>query len=195
MTAVSALSKKWFEDVAQRGESTSVGDVRYSILTEVQFQAINGSGWILADGRSVAGSKYEDITGNSAIPDARGLFVRGKNNGRADGNQDPDGDRTLGNLQLDKTRIPRNTGFTSSSNGDHRHATAINTNGNTGTGTAWGSTLDIPAQYPVMIGAGFATTYASYTRTDGSHAHSINGGGDNESTPKNLAINIFIRIN
>src|ERR1700761_330867 len=77
-----------------------VGSIVDSLLTEAQFQAQlgnpNPATWILADGRNVAGSTYTDITGNSNIPDFRGLFRRGKNNGRADGFQNPDGEIGLG---------------------------------------------------------------------------------------------------
>lgn len=81
-----------------------VGTYMQSMLTEVQFQAEAGSGWVLADGRSVVGSRYETITGSANIPDARGTFLRSKNNGRADGNQNPDGDLTLGQFTGDAIR-------------------------------------------------------------------------------------------
>jgi hypothetical protein len=67
-----------------------VGMIVQSMLTEAQFQAINGTNWVLAAGQSVTGSQYATITGNSSIPDLRGMFLRGKNNSRSDGNQAPD---------------------------------------------------------------------------------------------------------
>lgn len=48
--------------------------------------------WALADGRDVSGSKFSVLTGKSAIPDLRGMFLRGLNVGRADGKEDPDGE-------------------------------------------------------------------------------------------------------
>ena len=75
-----------------------------SMLTLAQFQAINGTTWVLANGASVSGSAYATITGNSTVPDLRGMFLRGKNNGRADTNEDPGGERLLGNLQNDELR-------------------------------------------------------------------------------------------
>ena len=66
------------------------------------LQALRGAGWVLADGRSVTGSAYATITGTTAIPDMRGLFLRGKNNGRTDGNKNPDGDLGLGAIQGDQ---------------------------------------------------------------------------------------------
>lgn len=56
---------------------TPIGSVVHSMLTEVQYQAQNGAGWVLMDGRSVVGSVYESITGNSVVPDGRGSSVRG----------------------------------------------------------------------------------------------------------------------
>lgn len=70
--------------------TAAIGAIQSALLTEAQFQAQFGSGWILADGRSVLGSKYETITGRSSIPDLRGVVLRGKNNGRNDGGQNPD---------------------------------------------------------------------------------------------------------
>jgi len=84
-----------------------VGSIVQSILTEADFQAELGNPspetWVLADGRNVAGSTYTVVTGNSTIPDLRGVFLRGKNNGRSDGNQNPDGDLPLGTLTSFKT--------------------------------------------------------------------------------------------
>jgi hypothetical protein len=61
------------------------------------------SKWALADGRDVSGSAFANLTGESTVPDLRGLFLRGLNAGRADGNQDPDGSgRVPGGLQLDQ---------------------------------------------------------------------------------------------
>jgi hypothetical protein len=73
-----------------------VGDIIHSMLTEEQFILENGGGWVLADGRDVTGSKYATVTGNTTVPDMRGQFLRGKNNTRSDGNQNPDGDVGLG---------------------------------------------------------------------------------------------------
>lgn len=87
----------------------SVGDVQSSMMTEAQFQALNGVDWVLSDGRNVAGSKYATIKGVTTVPDLRGVTLRGKNNGRVDGGQNPDGDLALGTFQ-------------SHQNADHGHA-------------------------------------------------------------------------
>ncbi len=86
----------------QRQES-NIGDVRDSVLSEAQFQALNGSGWVLWDGRSIVGSKLAVLTGWTNLPgDARGTVSRAKNNGRSDGNQDPAGDLAIGTYQNDQ---------------------------------------------------------------------------------------------
>lgn len=57
--------------------------------------------WVLADGRT-ATTEYFQATGNSNIPDLRGMFLRGLNEGRVDGKEDPEGTgRTAGSFQAD----------------------------------------------------------------------------------------------
>lgn len=79
-----------------------VGAYLTADVTEAQFQSQMGSGWVLCDGRSVVGSSYETLTGNANIPDARGMVLRGKNEGRTDGNENPDGEIALGTYQADQ---------------------------------------------------------------------------------------------
>lgn len=81
------------------GALLPVGSVIHSMLTEAQFQAQAGSGWVLANGRSAAGSVYNTITGAANIPDARDTFLRAKGNGRG---LNPDGDLALGVYTTDK---------------------------------------------------------------------------------------------
>lgn len=97
------------------GSSSYVGDVRTSSLTEAQYQTEADGTWVLADGRDVTGSVYETITGNSTIPDLRGIFLRGKNNGRSDGNENPDGELATGTFQDDEI-------------GSHTHSLSVRSN-------------------------------------------------------------------
>lgn len=55
-----------------------VGMIVASMLTETQFQSINGTNWVLAAGQSVAGSLYATTTGSSLAPDLRGRVMAGK---------------------------------------------------------------------------------------------------------------------
>lgn len=58
-------------------ESTfGVGDIKTSLLTEVQFQAQFGTCWVSMIGQDVSGSDYTSITGNNSLPDVRGRFAR-----------------------------------------------------------------------------------------------------------------------
>lgn len=78
-----------------------VGTVIHSMLTESQFQLAMSTGWVLSDGRTVTGSAYHKLTANTTVPDMRGRFLRGKNNG---GSVNPDGDLALGTNSADKYR-------------------------------------------------------------------------------------------
>lgn len=78
-----------------------VGTVRASLLTLAQFQTEVDGTWILANGGSCVGTAYATVTGNTVVPDMRGVVPRGKNNGRVDGNHNPDGDVALGTFQGD----------------------------------------------------------------------------------------------
>jgi hypothetical protein len=78
-----------------------VGTIRASLLTLAQFQTEVDGVWMLANGGSAAGTAYATVTGNSVVPDMRGVIPRGKNNGRADGKQNPAGDLALGTHQDD----------------------------------------------------------------------------------------------
>jgi len=100
----SIFSNSWIAKLIQKGSTGSVGEVKASLLTESQFQSQNGTGWVLSDGRDVTGSAFHALTGNTVIPDARGVALRGKNNGRADGNQNPDGDLAIGAFQGDSVQ-------------------------------------------------------------------------------------------
>lgn len=142
-----------------------IGQYLESDLTLAQHQALYGTGWVLADGvTSCAGSIYGTITGRTVVPDARGVFLRGKNNGSATAFANPDGDLALGTRTQDK--------FAS-----HTHQERINglDGGNQGayvSGTAF-------------AGADQPSNPAVFT----------NPTGGNETAPKSLTVNIFIKIN
>ena len=91
-----------------------IGTVLTSVLTPEEFAQLSGergfdpraSAWALADGRSVEGSRFTTITLRRTVPDLRGLFLRGHNDGRSDGRQDPgpreaDGYQAFANLMHD----------------------------------------------------------------------------------------------
>lgn len=136
-----------------------VGSVIDSMLTESQFQGESHVGWVLADGRSVVGSRYASITGAGTIPDLRGVYTRGKDNGRG---LDPDGDPALGNFRSDQVAA-------------HTHTTSIGrnnslTNGNT-------------------------DNFVSANATGATSVYTSSSTGGNETRPKTVVVNKFIRIN
>lgn len=49
-----------------------VGDIQWSPLTEAQFQAERGTGWVLMEGQNIAGSDLEALTGIQDLPDMVG---------------------------------------------------------------------------------------------------------------------------
>jgi hypothetical protein len=58
---------------------------------------LRGSGWVLADGSAHPNSQYAQITGRANVPDLRGIFLRGRDHGRV--NADGRGN-PAGNLEL-----------------------------------------------------------------------------------------------
>jgi microcystin-dependent protein len=175
-----------------------VGAIQQSVLTETQFAVAAGhdaANWVLADGRSVAGSKYAQITGNANVPDLRGAFIRAA--GQNANSQSNWNGGTVGSWHNDTTRAPRNTALTGTTNstGAHRHLDgnftirATNRYGNIVEG---GTSLILS-----NTGATFGPREQSYTSTDGNHTHAvtINGGGDAETAPVHFSLNVFIRIN
>jgi len=58
-------------------ESTlTVGTIQQSLLTETQFQSLQGNCWVKMIGQDVSGSDYATITGRNSLPDTRGRFAR-----------------------------------------------------------------------------------------------------------------------
>lgn len=151
--------------------ATPIGTVISSMLTEVQFQAINGTTWILADGRSIVGSQYATATGNTTAPDLRGQYIRGKNNGRVDGNQDPAGERTLGTFQADAFE-------------NHFHDVSSGSgNGSFSSGGLFASTPN--------GGADNIITQGAVTSPGVPDPKTLSG----ETRVKNVVFNMFIKIN
>lgn len=118
-------------------DKANVGDLKHSLLTEAQFQAVNGTCWILADGRSITGSLLQTVYGFSNAPDARDTSLRGKQNGRSDGFQDAQGEKALGAHQVGSVQ-------------NHNHSwwdyTGVNGRSYSGDGTVF--------NYPAGINAG-----------------------------------------
>jgi len=65
--------------VAAVGQSSCLGCIEQSLLSELQFQNVNGSNWVLCDGRPIVNSKLAQLLGIASAPDLRGALLRGKN--------------------------------------------------------------------------------------------------------------------
>ena len=183
------------------------------MLSEEKFQSLYGNGWVLADGRCVSldccktpldgvdleewktrkkcskllekNSAYFKETGTGKIPDARGKFLRAKNNGitseDCSGENtdcfDSDGDRDLGSYQKDELKIHNHN----VSIVHHHDIPMYGIGGGSGTGIAYTG------------GGNYQGTRSSHSV--GSPATPTTNKGIQESRPKNIAVNVFIKIN
>ncbi|MHA7057686.1 hypothetical protein ACWGOQ_0010735 [Aquimarina sp. M1] len=152
------------------------------------------SKWSPADGRDVKNSDY-GIKYNQFVPDMRGQFIRGKNQFFNSGEpQDFDNEKDNGirfdenkySYQKDATKLP-NQPFNGITNADGKHKHSF---------------VDQATRYNSREGDGRKGTRhgdqkTKNTNIDGNHSHSfsITKGGDKETTPKNIAVYYYIRIN
>jgi len=165
--------------------------------------ALQAQGWLFCNGTAVSRSTYATLfsvvgtrhgAGDGSttfnLPDYRGRFLRGTNNGSG---RDPDialrvpanpggatGDST-GSVQPWATGRPQNTALTTDLQGNHTHTVDHVPNDNC---SYWisGSTL---ARWP-----GISAT----TSVAGAHTHTIVAGGDNETRPINAYVDYLIRF-
>ncbi len=140
-----------------------VGTIIPSVLNPSQFfeQLENSekSKWVLADGNNVVNSKI------SSVPDLRGMFLRGINEGRDDEKRDPKGNRKPGDYQPDALQ-------------EHRHETTALTLNWNDKSTDLGYTSKGSAHAP----------RARVTKV-------IAAKADVETRPKNVAVYFYIKIN
>ena len=152
------------------GDASALGDIKASMLDEATYHSEFGAEWIIADGRSVIGSDYNTLTGQSNVPDLRGTFLRGKDGTRG---LNPDGDLSLGAYSGDKL-------------GTHTHSYSDAT---VDLGSSGGAQQSIKGNSTSSSGSPFIHTFdADTTRT-------TVPAGDNETSPKSVTINYFIKIN
>lgn len=162
-----------------------VGMIVQSMLTEAQFQAINGTNWVLADGRSVAGTVYASVTGSSTVPDARGLFLR-----------------TAGTRGTAIGGITYSGGNIGDANGDamqgHKHS--VNDpghlhgapGGTIGGGTGGFVRASVPEYTNASTDSKVTGISVQNPATDGTNGTPRTA---TETKPANLAVNVFIKIN
>ena len=88
----------WIIDNVQ---TEPIGTLVLSSLSEPQYQASSGPGWVLCNGQNVAGTAYAALVSVTA-PDFRGGFLRGKNNGRSSATGNPAGEKAIFAGESDK---------------------------------------------------------------------------------------------
>lgn len=152
-------------------------------------------GSIKANGAAVSRTAYADLfekigttfgagdgTTTFNVPDLRGEFVRGWDDGRG-----IDSGRVFGSAQSDQNKAHSHTG-SADSNGNHRHVEGI-----------WHTAFGGVMRNGVGASGGTSTTDAGYSTTDrsagitdyaGTHSHSlsINSDGGAEARPRNVAL-------
>ena len=176
---------------AAAGELWMVGDVKQSILLEPAFinelPVAERNKWVLADGRTVTGSRYATITGNNNVPDLRGSFLRMSGNNAATGRTHWSGG-AVGDFGEDGTARPKNHDFTGTTNttGSHSHTFRLK--------RYFGAAAHDANNY--NPGGNYDGTQET-TNPNGDHQHTvtINGGGDTETRPKHFCLNFYIKIN
>lgn len=159
--------------------SAPIGAVIHSTLSEVQFAAENLGTWALMDGRSCAGSAYATLTGSSTVPDATtgGTFLRQAKSGRAIGSFEDEDFKSHTHVQNAHTHIQD----------AHSHVTPrgweTNSGGTSASYTSSSSTAN----------AWSNSTNTAVATNQNATATNQNTGGT-ETRPKNLAVNMFIKI-
>lgn len=150
-------------------EAQSLGDIRYSVLDSIQFQRLHGAGWIMMDGRPIQKSDLCTELEICQVPDARGVFIRGMNMGRAAATGDPEGDRAVGGFQADVL-------------GRHQHTlpSPLDQAGHTVNGNGTRARIDVD-DGPPYSGIVWNTT--------------TNFAGATETRPRNVALYMYIKIN
>lgn len=156
-----------------------VGTVIHSILTPDQMRDEAGDAWALMQGQVLVGSDLDRKHQITNIPDSRGLFLRGYNNGCLD-----DTDTSVRYCNPDNTALG---GYQNDSFKKHEHGG--------GNHTHWND-MEITATRN-WDGSG-RNTVTSHKNGQGWHSnHSgsvIQMEGENETRPKSLTLNIYIKV-
>ena len=175
----------------------SIGDVKYSYLSEAQFVAENGLGWVLDDGRSIVGSKLHQKYGFTTTSDARGMFLRAANNNRTGTYADPGGNRAAGSIQghafQTHTHIQDSHNHTQN---PHTHLYSVYNGGFTG----WGASAYQNNTAVVGTQGGMTSATATNNATTATNQSQSATGAASEPTaaetrPVNMAFNVFVKIN
>jgi hypothetical protein len=194
------------EIAALKSASFAVGAVQQSFLSEAEFQKQMGRGWVLCDGRTVSGSRWERLGYGSIIPNCTGRFLRTSGGDAADLRSAQDDSTAINGLSLSaSTSLQSNmtvevSGQTNEPNWTGNLFGAINDGVNSSpdayTGIeAWAKRrvgLD-GAYWGRMFGHVHAFSGKGQA-TGGSWSTTINATGDRETRPINITVNTFVKI-
>ena len=148
------------------------------------------AGWLLCNGQAIDGTLYPELRAllGAQVPDFRGSFLRGAGLNR--NGSWGDSSRAVNSWQENSTARP-NTAFTTDAAGDHKHEVGyittdtrlyryghrpLNSRGFVSSNDLGSNLQDLP-----------------YTNTTGAHSHTVNGGGDPETRPKNFAVHWIVK--
>ena len=192
-------------DTGGGGDTTTIGTIDQSFLTEAQHNAASGNtDWVLCDGRDVTGSEYHTLTGLTKVPDLRGAYLRmaGTNSTNATWIGG-----AINNYWEDKTKRPANA-FTTNTMGNHYHSLGffeqerqdmIQQYGNITAANATAGvnspSFQLEDGHSGNAAEGSTSEKLAASSSEGNHSHTINGGGDVENRPKTYTVNYFVKIN
>lgn len=198
------------------GLATALSDLDAAIATSVPAGAVSAfarntapDGWLKANGAAVSRTAYAALfaaigttfgAGDGSttfnLPDLRGEFIRGWDDGRG-----VDSGRAFGSAQGDQNKQHSHTG-TAQSDGAHTHTGSTNTTGAhthdiarnaPGTGSvqtfSFGAATGVTNQPNAALSAG-NHSHTVTINSGGDHTHnlSINNEGGNEARPRNIAL-------
>lgn len=142
-------------------------------------------GWLKANGAAVSRTTYAALfarIGTSAgagdgsttfnVPDMRGEFARGLDDGRG-----VDTGRVLGSAQAGQNASHTHTGTTGTQSADHAHSGTTSTNGAHTHAPGSGTAFSVAASGFAYGGGGASLGTSSATASAGDHAHTITTGG------------------
>lgn len=175
-TDLVALAERLRNDsifIQKIGKQLPYGSIMPSMLNPEEMASVSVD-WKLADGSNTPPESRYYLHISRTLPDLRGVFLRGTNQGRNDGFEDVE-NRDPGNLQTDSFKS------------HHHHG-------------AYAGHLGLANRYGMedgkMLGEGevryeFSGDPAKNTKT----AAKTSSTGERETRPKNVAVNYYIKIN
>ena len=193
---------------AGSGSAFPIGSVIAYLGNGSNFAGMEANGWFKCDGRSISGlsalsadekTAFTNILGGSSnLPDLRGNFLRGLDEGRGfddDRTTRTGGESTTGVRSYQGNKVQDHT-ISGSTNidGNHTHT------GSTGPGGHGTGTIDVEGLSPVPTVAadnGGDHTHTLSINAAGNHSHTFSGSytntGGNETRPENIAVYWLIR--